>query len=315
MEGVKIMPIKPTEQELRKDFDSGMHWTDIASKYGYKDSKSVRVLADQWGFPKRKKILKPSKEILLNYIENTNLDTNQIAKELGYADNGHFLIRKYLREYNINYDFQGNYLIRKIPFTDKQKSIVFGTLLGDGSLRFNKSSKSSTLVLVHSHKQEEYLNWKVDLLRPFFTHNEPLRREHNGYGQTILLEYASITHPFLSEVRNMLYPNGIKIISKELLKNIDKLALAVWFMDDGSLNKRYGTMSISTNSFTYEEHLILESWFLEKWDIPIKIEKQKQRSGKITYSTRINRSVSHKLIDIISPYIPDCMKYKITFKE
>jgi hypothetical protein len=49
-------------------------------------------------------------------------------------------------------------------------------------------------------------------------------------------------------------------------------------MDDGS-NKGV----LATNSFSYEEHILIKNWFLEKYNIHTTIEKQINKKKEIQY--------------------------------
>lgn len=260
----------------------------------------------------RGKRLKPSKEQLEHYIYDLKMKPKEIADHLGYA-NGETNIYRYCREYGLEFNFYPNAELRKIPFSDKQKSVIIGNVLGDGYLHPN-TNDNYYLNMTHSIKQIDYLEWKKSMLSPFVVSESPYRREHNGFGsKTTLISYNTVIHPWLRELRHMFYIDGKKVISPSILNMVDELALAVWFMDDGSLNRKYGTMLLSTFSFSYEENLLIQDWFLEKWGILVKLEKHKQRSGKETFGIRINRSVAPKLIEIISPFIIDSMKYKVSF--
>lgn len=259
------------------------------------------------------KWLKPSKEELEHMIFTLNLKPKEIAAKLGYI-NGESNIYRYCREYGLKFNNYPNAHLREIDFSPEQKSIVVGAVLGDGYLR--PSLHGYALSMTHSEKQLEYLEWKKDKLSPFVVTDKPSIRvttPNKTFATTHLYSYNTIFHPFITEVRHLAYPDGVKTVTRPLLDLVDENALAVWFMDDGSLNKRYGTMSISTNSFTYDENELIQSWFNEKFDIVTKIEKQVQRSGRITYSIRINAKPARGLRELLSPYIPSCMRYKVDF--
>jgi LAGLIDADG DNA endonuclease family len=310
------MSKKPTKEQLLQDVLSDLTWQQIAEKYGYTDSRFLRKLAKRWDLPPRRKILKPTKEQLEDMIIRKGMTPYEVAKELGYSEGGWSNIYAYCRQYGIEFDFTPHADLRNTPFTDEQKSIVYGTLLGDGYLKpsNNRENPSYSLVIAHGAKQKEYLEWKKEKLSNFIIKEDAyIKQSKTKYNHSPTYRYDTIAHPFLTELRRKFYPNGVKTVSKEWLNHIDELALAVWFMDDGSLNKRYGTMLISTNNFSYEEHVLIQQWFLNRWDIPVKIESRKSSwTGKTQYSIRINSSVAKRFREIISPYVPDCMKYKIT---
>jgi hypothetical protein len=304
----------PTPEQLLEDMLSDMPWKEIAQKYDYSDSRFLRKLAKRWDLPKRRKIFKPSKEELETLIYEQKLTPYDIAEKLGYAENGWSLIYKYCREYGIVVDNRPYVELKRTDFTDEQKSIIFGTLLGDGSLR--NTYKNYALALGQGQKQLEYLNWKKEKLSNFIVKQEPKvyqsKSEHN---HAPMYHYHTISHPFLTELRGKIYPNGDKTVTKEWLDNIDELAMAVWYMDDGSQNKRYGTISLCTNGFSYEEHLLMQNWFFTRWNIEVQIEHNKStKTGKDQQRLRINTSEAKDFCEIVKPFIPDCMNYKVQYK-
>ena len=155
------MITKPTKEQLFDDFFSGLAWSEIAYKYGYKDSKSVRVLAKKYGLPMRRTILKPTKELLEHMILDEKLNPYEIAEKLGYK-NGDCLIRRYCKEYGIPLDFRGYYKLREVVLNDNQLSLIHGTLLGDAYLRPNIHTYS--LAITHSESQKDYVYWKYGIL-------------------------------------------------------------------------------------------------------------------------------------------------------
>lgn len=259
------------------------------------------------------KWIKPTKEELEYMIFTMNLKPKEIADKLGYI-NGESNIYRYCRQYGLKFNNYPNANLREIEFSAEQKSIVVGSVLGDGYLR--PSIHGYALAMTHSEKQKDYLEWKKQRLAPFVVSDTPsirITESTKAFSATALYSYNTIFHPFLTQIRELAYPDNVKTVTSQLLELVDDVALAIWFMDDGSLNKRYGTMSISTNSFTLEENELIQSWFLDKYGLETKIEKQVQRSGRITYSTRINARPARILREVLSPYIPSCMRYKVEY--
>lgn len=295
---------KPTKEQLEKDLQTNMTWAEIAKKYGYTDARFIRKLRVRYGLPQRRIYRKPSPEELQHMICEERMSPYEIAKKLGYSKDGWSNIYKYCRDYGIPVDFKPHYEERNRPLTTKQKSIVYGTLLGDGYI-----NSDNYLAITHGEKQLDYINWLGEMLKPYVIGIDKRHPSKNSiYSQKPTYTIKTIAHPWIVEIRKLCYPNGKKVISKEWLNKIDELALAVWFMDDGSLNKRYGTMVFCTMSFSYDEHLLIQKWFFDKWGIETKIEKRRNN----TYVIRINASKAHLLRKIISPHVPSCMKYKVT---
>lgn len=302
----------PTKEMLEVDVKSDLSWKEIADKYGYTDARFLRKLAKRYEFPPRRKFINPSKETLVQMICVEGLTPYVVADKLGYGEGGWSNVYAYCRKYGIEFDFTANADLRNTSFTESQRSIVVGTLLGDGYLRSsgNSNNPSYALVFAHGEKQREYLEWMKDELKPFVLADTPyLHKKTSIHNHAPVSSYHTICHSWLTELRKAFYPNNIKTVSLDWLNQVDELALAVWYMDDGSLNKRYGTMTFCTNGFTYDEHLLIQQWFLDRWCLPVVIENRRNNQ----YSIRVNSTVARTLREILRPYIPHCMSYKVDY--
>lgn len=295
----------PSKEQLLADVLSTMTWSQIAAKYGYTDSRFLRKLARRYDLPKRRKILKPSEKLLRQLIEVEKQTPSQIAQHLGYGKEGWSNIYKYCRDYGISFDFSQNHELRAIPFSHRQKEIALGSLLGDAYLR--PSGNSYTLSFTHGEKQKQYLEWKLSEFENFVTTKTFYKHITNFHGNSPTYSFSTITHPYLLELHSLCYPDGVKHISQQWLDLLTPLSLAVWYMDDGSLNKRYGTIVLCTNCFSTDEHAMMIDYFISHYDIEPKIEHR--RNGQVIL--RINASQSRQFRNIISPYVPNCMSYKL----
>ena len=116
----------------------------------------------------------------------------------------------------------------------------------------------------------------------------------------------------LWEFRNLFYPDGHKVISREILNQVTPFALAVWHMDDGYFiykPRKYARVELCTKGFTEEECQLVPHWLRNRYNISSKVYKA--RNGFVVWITRM--SEVQKFIDLVSPYIHPCMKRKIGF--
>jgi recombination protein RecA len=112
---------------------------------------------------------------------------------------------------------------------DQQWELVLGALMGDGRLSrpVRQDSESARLRMGRGAEQSEYLDWKVSLLE-----NIPHRRTGNGKG-AVFADFTPLSE--LHELMSAVYlGDGKTFISEEYLKALTPLALAIWYMDDGS---------------------------------------------------------------------------------
>ena len=116
--------------------------------------------------------------------------------------------------------------------SDQQWQVILGGLLGNGHLAPNTRGRSGVRYRMgHGPKQVAYLDWKCAQL--------------GNIGQTRTVRSTGAVHvdftplPELGELREVVYwGDGKKHVTDEVLKQLTPVALAVWFMDDGSVALR-----------------------------------------------------------------------------
>jgi hypothetical protein len=193
-------------------------------------------------------------------------------------------------------------ILKATPFNKKQQEFIVGTMLGDGCIR--KSGKIPRLCIVHSKKFEQYFFWKLSQLDRYFN---LWREQIHPRKKSILLYSETLQHNGLLKFYDMFYQNGTKIIPKNLDTYMTDYALAVWFLDDGTLNS--GTNHrIHTNGFKlFEEQKELSGLLKRCFDINCNIIQRKDNQ----YILSLNRKETVKLSNIIDPYVIPSMKYKL----
>ena len=196
-----------------------------------------------------------------------------------------------------------NLLINKaIEFTNRQRSIILGSLLGDASLR--KTNINPVFTCEHGIKQLEYCKWKAKELESLgakfsISKRQTIDKRTGLYYESAVCRLAA--NPVFLPIYNKLYKNGRKTITSEYLEHFDELSLAVMFMDDGYKIGR--TVGIATNCFTVEELLILNNIFYTKFGIKFNITK-----SKTLYLPTIQYPAFEELI---LPYMHNTMIYKL----
>lgn len=196
---------------------------------------------------------------------------------------------------------------KDLELSDKQEQFILGSLLGDLSIDLTGKMKNAKLCLVHSIKQEELFMNKVEILGEFMG-NYKLYSQYDNRTDKIYQTWRgnSKAHKLFNEVYNLLYPNKIKTITQEYLDKINHpIALAYWFMDDGS---ECGT--IATNCFSLEEVELLINWLKTKWNIIS--TKQKNKENYVLHISQKSRLDFERLI---FPYIVPSMYYKLKFLD
>ena len=93
--------------------------------------------------------------------------------------------------------------------TQVEKSIIIGSLLGDGYLRIIPGRKNAFLEINHSVSQKEYVDWKFRELRNIVK-SPP--KERKGKEKRIAYRFFTRQHPELTELYLRFYANKVKII-------------------------------------------------------------------------------------------------------
>lgn len=194
--------------------------------------------------------------------------------------------------------------------SSSQRSVLLGTLLGDAALHPLVSNRKPQLTIGHGSKQQEYLLWKVDQLKPLFNTN-PRRYD---YGRGVYYQLSSASHPVLDELAPMIYikdgNSHRKVITQELLSKIDDLALAIWWCDDGVAFKgsanRKTSLGIALGGLSENEHLLVKQW-LEGFGYKISM----YRGYKSCVILRLNNESSIPFARRIREHVPQCMRPKM----
>ena len=183
--------------------------------------------------------------------------------------------------------------------TQLQRSIIIGSILGDGYLRIFPKRRNAILEINHSFNQKEYVDWKYSLLKNV-SGSPPKTRNSNG--NRIAYRFYSKQLPELTEFHKLFYKNGKKIIPEGI--DLDPIVLAIWFMDDGS-KCRPSDVYINTQQFDIEDQKILIR-ALKKLGLEATTNKDKKY-----YRLRFLKSSIPKLKQLLGDIVIPSMKYKV----
>jgi len=190
--------------------------------------------------------------------------------------------------------------------TERQKSIIIGSLLGDGNLS-KKRTPGENPVFSKGQKlaRKEYLEWHFNELKPF---SKRLRVTTNTccgkkYWRA---DFYTSSCPVLWSLREQWYPHGTKIVPNNI--KLNPLSLAIWFCDDGSNELKGRLAKFHTCGFTKNGCEFLISLLSD-----FNIKDCALTPGNVI----IVKSGSWKtLLDIIRPYIIwDCFRYKVKYRD
>lgn len=304
------MRLKPSKDQLKGLIDQGMNPVQIARALGYGDGgdHNIRKYCRQYGFrwENGREILRPDEATLRRMLLEEKIPPKQVALSLGYSELGWSNIYALCREYGIKVDFKKNADLRAMPLSDTQKAIILGGIHGDGNIH-----PDGFFRVTHGEKQVEYLKWMVEGLGFLVQSGMEVKSRISKppFSQLRTFTTKTVVHPWIKDLRNQIYRQGKKRIDRLVLSEITPLALAVWYMDDGSINRTYGVITIATNGFVVDDVKAIVEWLSSSFGIPSVLEKRRSD----TWAIRINRTKARAFLEIVSPHIPDCMAYKRVF--
>lgn len=197
-------------------------------------------------------------------------------------------------------------LYKPVEITSSLASFLTGSLLGDGGLETTGNARYK-----ETSGNREYSLWKSAFISNYFV----ARWSEGDYlskqtGKTYhRCRLSTGCHPLLTEWRQRWYPDGKKIVCFEDVEhNLDALALAIWFYDDGNISRsdRDYRAHLYTLAFDPESVEKLVLLLRTRFDI----ECHRERVGKY-FGICMPRRGRDRLIEIISEYPVPGMGYKL----
>ena len=204
---------------------------------------------------------------------------------------------------------------------------VIGMALGDAYLDSYANREKAhdprihkaRLQLAHGEKQRGYFLWKISLVRNYLTFTSMQENKCMLGGK----EYKSVKAMSLgSKKLSYLYPKLYqfrkKRVTRKILNRLTTLGLAIWYMDDGYLEKKKApdgsyypgrAARLHTEGFSHEEILVIISYFKEVLGISALAVRCTNGHEALWFNTENAK----KLFDLVRPYVLriECMKYKL----
>jgi recombination protein RecA len=196
--------------------------------------------------------------------------------------------------------------------SDQQWEVVLGSLMGDGCLSppVRQDSESARFRMGHEAKQSEYLDWKISLLE-----NIPHSRTTNDKG-AVFADFTPLSE--LHELRTAMYlGGGKKFLSEEYLKALTPLALAIWYMDDGSFESRSkglqqrtqggsGRIEICVEAMGEGSRERLRDYLRDTHGLNVRL-RHAGLAAVLVFSTQATAEFQ----ELIAPYVHPSMAYKL----
>lgn len=297
-----------TLREYYQFFIDGYNTSSIKKKLGYD-----RHLISFYNALLRDRVVLSEDVFEQEYLSGMSLD--EIADK-------HSIEREFITFLRELYGIKrkgSSYINRKkteLPLTNRQKQIIYGCLMGDGYKMSMSSFKAK-----QSTKQKDYLHWKHEELKEhvipysYQMFSEYDKRYKKNYEY---VRFYTMANTEIETILHQFYGTGKKIITTEILDNLDDLSLAIWYMDDGMTDHYYRsewnvktTGTLCTDDFGFEQCQLMAKWFKDKYNI-IAMPHIVKKNNKLC-RLKFNGDNTEKLFNIISPYVIESMRYKIDY--
>jgi len=175
-----------------------------------------------------------------------------------------------------------------------EHDVILGSLLGDGSMR---RKRNALLEINHCAAQKDYVDWKYDRLRRLVA-TPPKARATNG--GRIAYRFVTLSLPCLTPYHTAFYATGRKVVPE---LELSPLALAVWFMDDGSRSR--SSVYLNTQQFVRQDQ---ERLIHALTALGVKSTLNRDKSYE---RIRIRTKSIGRFVSLIAPHMLPVMLYKL----
>ena len=231
----------------------------------------------------KKRFLTVSAPCLYQESPSQNKGLLRLRGESGFHFGGSVILSCQVRQIsNVNLSRKR---LANISLSCSERSVILGSLLGDGSLKIYPGYKNARFSFRHSEKQSAYFFYKVDLLSGIRSSGSVQRQAPDGWSSLGKTRYQSRALPALSEIHNVTHKNNKLEIRRKWLNHLTAHSLAIWWFDDGSIISGGRRGVLCTDGFSEAECLLLAKYLLVVWKINARVGRVSKRPRKVSLST------------------------------
>jgi recombination protein RecA len=185
---------------------------------------------------------------------------------------------------------------REATLTSRQRSIIVGSLLGDGAMR---CKANALLEINHCFEQRDYVDWKYRELANL-VRTPPKAR--TGNGARIAYRFTTLSLPALTPIFWDFYGGAKKAVSA---LELTPLALAVWFMDDGS--KTHRAAYLNTQQFDRVSQERMMHYLLVQFGLHSSLNRDKRY-----FRIRLAVHSMSRFRELVAPHLLPSFLYKLS---
>ncbi len=194
-----------------------------------------------------------------------------------------------------------------IQLPSYQKSAIVGLILSDGWLRFSsKSNKSPYIGFTQSLAHSDYV-WFVFSFLSHYCDNMPLFKQGIRAGRPFYgLEIGTRALPCFSELYDIFYVNGVKVVPDNIYELLTPVAFAHLIQGDGGFKSQ--GIYLCTDSYTLQDVVRLMNVLIIRYELKCTLHKASNGKG---YRIYISRNSVGKVTEIVLPHLIPSMYYKV----
>lgn len=174
---------------------------------------------------------------------------------------------------------------KTLRLDDFQRALIVGKVLGDGHLETSDNGKTYRLRIEHSLKQKAYVDWLYSQFKAWSGQAPKIRERRVLMPQgtsAVQASYGFTTyaHGALRFYAQQFYDqNGKKIIPKLIKKLLTPIALAIWYLDDGSFkSSHHRTFIIHSHGYEKKDLQRVQA-VLMKLGVKTSLHRQNRATG------------------------------------
>jgi len=243
---------------------------------------------------------KCSDEALIRDYVELRLPMKVIVRKYGYTS--HVPICHRLRRLGVP---PRDHKLANVPLSPVHRQLIIGGLLGDASA-ISSHSGNVYIKFAQSIKQVAYVEWKHQMMQPFSRRLCTYSPSGYGYGSC---EFVTATLPTFIEFREAFYPLGQKTVP-DMVEELDALGLAVWLMDDGTIDRKWRRIYFCTCSFSDGDNRRLIDLLGSKFNLRSTLVWT-TTAGKHYRRIALSAKSFDRFKSIVEPHIIPSLRYKI----
>jgi hypothetical protein len=186
--------------------------------------------------------------------------------------------------------------MRAPQLTSAGIEVVVGMYLGDGTI-----SKKHAMVVGHGRKQKFYCDHLAEQFGKNVYDKDCLIKGKRYYSNSVCIPLRAVW-PECKQLKQR------KAITPFVLSHLSPIALAYWFMDDGSFDRKRGAVKLATDGFSCQECASLIALLQVKFGISAHYHMRKGKNYGYIYVLAESRP---RFFEIVAPYVLEGFRYKM----